>query len=170
MHRSCPQCEDMHANHPINRHSYLGWLIKQCSHCGFIYLENPPHYEALEEDFAWEKTSVKEESRRKKARPISKAISHVLKRARHHLIKRDKIGQLVKRYMPNGNVLDIGCGTGGCLINLPNSCTPYGVEISAALAETGNMRLRPRGGYVVQANAIDGLKKFKPNFMNWRWK
>ena len=32
------------------------WNIIKCVETGIVFLENPPGYEALNEDFAWEKT------------------------------------------------------------------------------------------------------------------
>ena len=31
------------------------WKILKCAETGIVFLENPPGYEALKEDFAWEK-------------------------------------------------------------------------------------------------------------------
>lgn len=41
------------------------WQLKQCEVTGFVYLENPPNYEALKEDMAWEVTYEKERLRKK---------------------------------------------------------------------------------------------------------
>jgi hypothetical protein len=40
----------------LARYSRQPWFVVQCSTCGFVYLRNPPTYEQLVSEFAWEKT------------------------------------------------------------------------------------------------------------------
>jgi SAM-dependent methyltransferase len=140
--------------------------VKSCPACAFTYLENPPAYAALEEDFAWEKTSAAEEARRVAARPLAKRLSYAFRRFRQKVLKRDKLFKLLNRHIPRGRVLDIGCGGGGVLARLPEQYEPHGVEISRALAARADALVRPRGGHVVQANAVDGVAAFSPNTLD----
>jgi hypothetical protein len=39
----------------LARYSRQPWFVVQCSTCGFVYLRNPPTYEQLVSEFAWEK-------------------------------------------------------------------------------------------------------------------
>ncbi len=55
-HRCCPICGRENVNEPSLRYSRGKWTLKQCSQCHLVYLENAPTYEALESEFAWEKT------------------------------------------------------------------------------------------------------------------
>lgn len=41
---------------PLARYSPAPWQVDTCSGCDMTYLRNPPAYDALQEDFAWEKT------------------------------------------------------------------------------------------------------------------
>ena len=41
------------------------WKILKCAETGIVFLENPPGYEALKEDFAWEKTYESEVNKRR---------------------------------------------------------------------------------------------------------
>jgi SAM-dependent methyltransferase len=146
---------------PPGPYSRLPWLVKTCPACGFTYLENPPAYAALEEDFAWEKTSAAEEARRRAERPRGKRLSQAFRHFRQKVLKRDKLFTLLYRHVPRGRVLDIGCGGGGVLARLPaDRYEPQGIEISRVLAAQADALVRPRGGQVVQANAVEGLAAF----------
>lgn len=48
--------------------------------------------------------------------------------------------------------------TGGVLFNLPSVYVPHGIEISKVLALQAQERVKPRGGYVVHADALSGLR------------
>jgi len=140
--------------------------VKTCRACHFTYLENPPAYAALEEDFAWEKTSAAEEARRRADRPLAKRFSHAFRRFRQKVLKRDKLFTLLRRHIPSGRVLDIGCGGGGVLARLPQGYEPHGIEISRVLAARADALVRPRGGHVVQASAVEGVAAFAPNSLD----
>jgi SAM-dependent methyltransferase len=142
------------------------WELKICAGCGFAYLENPPSYSGLEEDFAWEKTSAAEETRRHAARPLAKRISNAFRNFRQKILKRDKLLTLLRQHLPRGKVLDVGCGGGGVIARLPDSYEPHGVEISRALARQADALARQRGGSVVQANAVAGLDSFVPDSLD----
>ena len=58
----------------------------------------------------------------------------------------------------------MGCGSGGSFFNWNGKFLPHGVEISAALAQQADGAARAHGGYVVHANAIEGVGKFPANF------
>jgi len=162
--RLCPLCHHNNCTAAALPESKGGWHLKACQQCGTVYLENPPAYEALVTDFAWEKTSAVEETRRREARPTRKALSNQWKHFRQKVLKRDKLMDLVRKYIPAGKVLDIGCGGGGTLARLPGEGhIPHGIEISAALAREAHARAAPRGGQVVQANALEGTEAFAPN-------
>ena len=63
------------------------WNIMKCVETGIVFLENPPGYEALKEDFAWEKTYVSEVKKRKTEEPIRYKISSLLKEFRYRYCK-----------------------------------------------------------------------------------
>jgi len=48
----------------LARYSRQPWFVVQCSTCGFVYLRNPPTYEQLVSEFAWEKTRAIEKQHR----------------------------------------------------------------------------------------------------------
>ncbi len=165
--RPCPLCGTDNGAQPPVPYSRVPWVLKTCRSCGFTYLENPPAYAALEEDFAWEKTSAEEEARRLAERPLSKRLSHGFRRFRQKVLKRDKLMTLLRQHLPRGRVLDIGCGGGGVLARLPaDRYEPHGIEISKVLAARANALAQTRGGRVVQASAVDGVKAFAPGSLD----
>jgi SAM-dependent methyltransferase len=158
--RLCPLCGADNRAQPPSRYSEAPWEIKTCAKCGFVYLENPPNYAELEENFAWEKTSAAEETRRNTARPLAKRLSRAFRHFRQRVLKRDKLPQLLTQHLPRGKVLDVGCGGGSVLRSLPERYEPHGIEISKALAAQADALARARGGRVVQASAVAGLAQF----------
>ncbi len=146
----------------------------KCSQTGLVYLENPPDYSDLESQFAWEKTYQKEKAARKKREPVFSELSNLVKVIRRKIRPVPKIESLPvklckQRFGDDTRIklLDIGCGSGVFTRNIAQSITkqtgiqviPSGIEISRALAESSNELLGAAGGFVVQASAIDGLRK-----------
>ncbi|MCH7545072.1 MAG: class I SAM-dependent methyltransferase [Planctomycetes bacterium] len=168
-HRDCPICDTDNANGEPVRYSRDPWQLKQCRDCGLVYLENPPGYEALSVDLAWEKSYTMEMQRRRKGHRLHYLISDPLKRVRV-LFRgggvRRKEQAWIARHVGSGRLLDVGCGTGRTLMELPKSIIPYGIEISEHLAAETNKLCRSRGGYVVENNAVDGMGQFEADFFD----
>ena len=168
-HRCCPICGRDNLNEPSLQYSQGEWNLKQCSQCTLVYLENAPSYEALESEFAWEKTYHAEKSRRRKGKTLSYLLSDAAKKLKF-LIRgrkvRAKEQRFIRRYIGTGRMLDVGCGAGRTLINLPQSITPYGIEISPYLAGVSQQYCGPRGGTVVRNNAVDGMDEFDADFFD----
>jgi 2-polyprenyl-3-methyl-5-hydroxy-6-metoxy-1,4-benzoquinol methylase len=149
------------------------WRLKQCKQTGIVFLSNPPAYEALSQDFAYEVTFEKETRARKQAEPIRYAISTALKRFRGRVLRRNKSLALVQGLIADSssgriNVLDVGCGWGSLLDELFKSLptalreksVPHGIEISQQLSRISDAKLREAGGRCVHASAMDGLRLF----------
>ncbi|MEQ8387963.1 MAG: class I SAM-dependent methyltransferase [Alphaproteobacteria bacterium] len=156
--RPCPGCGRDNTDHPALAISRAPWQVKRCSGCGFVYLENAPHYESFVADFAWERTIGDEARRRTAHQPAQQRLSKAT-RFRMGLFPRKKIPDLLDRFAAPGPVLDLGCADAFHLTTLPDGFEPWGIEISADLARRGNENLRSRGGRVVQAPALEGLKR-----------
>ncbi len=161
--RDCPLCEEAAAESPHCKYSEKPWTMRSCKGCGFVFLEVAPIYEELEEDYAWEKTSVDREAKRRKKHPLLYKLSKST-RWRLHLFKRKKIDDIAGNYVTQGNVIDIGCGKGGQLEALSDSYTPFGIEISKSEASYGKEFAKKRGGRIEVNPALDGLKNFEENF------
>jgi len=158
--RCCPACGTNRAKH-LPFYSEGDWKVVSCDACNFVYLRNPPGYEALVDDFAWEKTSVQETKRRLKTRKIGARIS---KSSRWRLsllrLSRTKIDQ----YFKSGNVLDIGCGAGHKI--LETGGVPHGVEISRKLNAIANERMQEQGGFSIHAPAVEGVEQFETDYFD----
>ena len=129
-----------------------------------MYLENPPAYESLEQEFAWEKTWAQEDARRRRGQPLAYYASRALLAVPKRIFRRDKLMSWVRRDVAPGPVLDVGCAYGHTLERLPPEYTPFGIEVSKALASWAESRFVPRGGRVVQGSAISVLPQFPSEF------
>ncbi|MDG2255399.1 MAG: class I SAM-dependent methyltransferase [Opitutaceae bacterium] len=151
------------------------WKIVQCISTGMVFLENPPEYSELEEDFAWERTYLEEKRRRKESEPILSGVSDFWKRLRKRFRKLARVEHTVLRVLSgkdspitNGQarVLDVGCGGGEqgikCVRLLKErhdiDAIPIGVEISLGLAKVADDGMREFGGHCVQAAANVGIE------------
>ncbi len=155
------------------------WVLKQCGETGFVFLENPPGYESLKEEFAWEVSWHQEVERRKTAEPARYAFSASVKKFRSQVLKRNKVRSLANKFIrriqsPAVHLLDMGCGSGGLLesviATLPASigarCVPHGIELSTELARVADDNLGRLGGRCVHDNALNGLTHFPPEYFD----
>jgi len=156
------------------------WVVRRCRETGFVFLENPPGYDSLHADYAWEVTWQKEAQRRAAEEPALQAMSRAVKQFRHRVMKRHKVADLATalvRGRPRSDtlrMLDLGCGTGELLglvmSRLPPAvrqrCEPYGVEISDELARRSQAALEAHGGSCVHASALEGLGHFEDGFFD----
>ena len=123
--RNCPNCGHNNTQRVPTEFGDEHWPIKECGSCHFVYLETAPIYERLSEEFAWEKTSAAETGRRFSEEPVKQSISKLLKAFRRRWLKRDKLGWLIRRYFQAGNVLDVGCASGGIMKSLAGPAPNY---------------------------------------------
>ncbi len=158
--RACPACGCV-KNTGIENYSHDEWHVTKCDECDFVYLKNPPGYEALIDEYSWEKTSVEETKRRLSTRNIGAKIS---KSSRWRLSLLRFSRTKITHYFDNGNVLDIGCGAGGRILR--SKGIPHGVEISRELNAAATTSMEKRGGYSIHAPAVDGVKVFPDNYFD----
>lgn len=173
--RVCPLLE---SDKPTRKLDYAPspWVLLQCEESGFVFLQNPPDYSHLEEDFAWEETFKKESDSRREAEPALYAMSQSLKRFRTQFMKRDKVQRLATEVLAKRagqhddklNVLDVGCADANLLDKLAavlpehlrSRMVPFGVEISKQLAAAAQAKLSKVGGTCQHASAIEGVDRF----------
>lgn len=136
------------------------WPVVSCDDCNFVYLGRVPDYDLLNTEYAWEKTFANES--KKRAQKLWGAFDQVTR-------LRTKIGRLIdnagqrRSIGSTGRVLEIGCGGSTRIASGP---TPYGIEISEALAHQAGAVFTARGGKVIHAPAIDGLAQFPDGFFD----
>ena len=157
--RACPICgrlNDKQRSHPYSKDS---WRLTTCASCGLLYLTNPPAYVELEEDLAWERTFAAETQKRRKRNPTLRKLGRLPRAALQGLTGRDKLLHLARVYFRPGKIPDVGCSDGHTLDNFPFEYIPCGIEISRELSQQASRHFEPRGGYVVQKDAIGGLSE-----------
>jgi SAM-dependent methyltransferase len=152
--RACPRCE-AHEPRALSRYDGGRWRLVRCGGCGFVYVPEAPDYDELVANLAWEKTATAEKKRRDKRWPRARAAVKAVKR-RFAFARQDQ-NELLRRVLPQGHVLAVGCGDG----RLPEPFVPYGIEISEGLWRRADAKMRARGGYAVNAAALDGLAAFE---------
>ncbi|MBN8494216.1 MAG: class I SAM-dependent methyltransferase [Burkholderiales bacterium] len=155
------------------------WVVRRCDASGLVFLENPPGYESLQADLAWEVTWQREADKRAADEPALYAMSTAAKRFRHRVMKRNKVADLATAIVRASaadevRMLDLGCGEGQLLgqvmDRLPEAvrrrCRPFGVEISNELARRSTAALAPYGGRCVHASALQGLAGFEAGYFD----
>jgi SAM-dependent methyltransferase len=162
--RDCPICKRDNRSQPVLGESQRPWELKMCAGCGLVYLENPPAYQSLEREFAWEKIWAEENARRRRRNPISYHLSRTLLGIPKRLLRRDKLVSWLRCYVHPGPVLDVGCAGGHTLQRLAAGYIPFGIEVSKELACAAQSRFTPRGGRVAHSTAIAALPEFKDEF------
>lgn len=163
IHRDCPVCN---ASSRISLPSYSkdSWHIVQCLTCKMVYLENPPAQVLLKTDYAWEGRINKERSRRREDRSVYYFFSDGLKRIRGILRcfnKNSKEIRYIVKYSSGRNVLDVGCGFGDIVSQLPETYVTYGIEPSPQMAQVANDTFSKRGGVCIHDVAVGAFPVFK---------
>ncbi|WP_300036034.1 class I SAM-dependent methyltransferase [uncultured Roseobacter sp.] len=151
--RACPCCDSTRAE-PWTAYSPDSWEVVRCTSCDLTYLRNPVAYEALETDFAWEKTYEAKKESSKGSTSLSPAIRSLRKKL--GLTHRDKQAKF-RSWFNDGHVLDIGCGLGG---RIRPPMTPYGIELSRELHARADAYMREHGGYCVFGPGAEAIWEF----------
>ena len=73
---------------------------------------------------------------------------------------------LLNKFIKNGEVLDIGCGSGVKFNEIPHNYIPYGIDISKKSALEAKINFEKRGGTAICAPATDVLKEYGQNKFN----
>ena len=70
---------------------------------------------------------------------------------------------LLDKYIKEGQVLDIGCGSGIKFDDIPQKFIPFGIDISEKSAFEAKTNFEKRGGTAICAPATDVLKEYGKN-------
>jgi len=178
MKRVCPLLERETRSHTLDI-APPPWIVRECEESGMVFLENPPGYEPLNDELAWEVTYAREVEARKAAEPALYAMSTAAKRFRRRVLKRHKVADMATELVrgsasPEIRLLDLGCGDGDLLGIVMDRldgearrrCRPHGIEISQELARRSDAALAPLGGRCVHAPALQGLAGFPDGFFD----
>lgn len=174
MTRVNPINEQISENVRVSKYSKDEWIIVECPQTGMIYLQNPPDYSQLVDEFAWEKQFSDEKTRRKSQQPVMSFLSESIKKVRGIFRKKEKIETVTEQVLANIykqtskpvlNVVDIGCGTGMKLLNIASTIEqqfsfkikPIGIELSQVQAQEAGAHLAPVNGECIHDFAINGL-------------
>jgi len=158
-HRPCPNCAADKAER-IEAYAPRDWDVVACADCGMVYLRNPPAYEALHEEFAWEKTYA-EKAEQGGSTPVS-GWGRTL-RTKLGLIGRNRVEGKFLGWFGAGPVLDIGCGE-AARVHAP--MTPYGIELSSALWARADAAMQAQGGHCLHEAGATGVWNFDEGFFN----
>lgn len=182
--RVCPLAERATATELIDGLAPAPWVVRRCRETGFVFLENPPGYESLKEDLAWQVTHQRESQQRAATEPLRYALSRWVKHVRRNVLNRHKVAAMTLMLAtraaadrPDGaavHLVDVGCGWGellGLVMErmppaLRQRCVPHGVELSTELARLSNQALAPYGGHCEHASAVDGMARFAPGSLD----
>lgn len=181
--RVCPLAERATETDVIEGLAPGPWIVRRCRETGFVFLDNPPGYESLKEDLAWQVTYQRESQQRANAEPIRYTFSRWAKYLRRNVVKRNKVADMTlalatraaaERGGASVQLVDVGCGWGELLglamermpPALRQRCVPHGVELSIELARLSNEALAPYGGHCEHASAVDGMARFDPGSLD----
>ena len=150
------------------------WELVRCRETGFVFLSNPPVYNQLKSEFAWEKTYEAERKRRQESEPTVHAASQLAKKLKYRINpRRNRIADMALRFSAsNANepirLLDIGCGSGRLMLELCQrferrgaTAVPFGIEVSEQLAVECSEIVSPLGGAIVKNHAVGGCRHLK---------
>ncbi|KIC16994.1 class I SAM-dependent methyltransferase [Leisingera sp. ANG-Vp] len=150
--RACPACGSS-GYQRLDEYSPDHWEMAECAGCGFVFLRNPPGYEALKEEFAWERTFEAKKAASRGSTPFSPLARKIRGALR---MGRDKTASY-RRWFNDGHVLDIGCGSGG---RIAPPMTPYGIELSSGLHKIADEFMRAHGGYCLHGPGAKAIWQF----------
>ena len=183
MTRVNPINEQISENVRVSKYSKDEWIIVECLQTGMIYLQNPPDYSQLVDEFAWEKQFSDEKARRKSQQPVMSFLSESIKKVRGIFRKKEKIETVTEQVLTNIhkqtsksvlNVVDIGCGTGMKLFNIAKTVEqqfsfkikPVGIELSQVQAQEADENLAQVNGECIHDFAINGLEQLPDEFVD----
>ncbi len=164
--RVCPLCDTDNCHETPLSLSFEEWRLKSCRSCGLVYLENPPSYAALENEFAWEKSFEVEARRRARRQPLTRRFTRLAAPLQRWIKRKRRLPTLVDKYVGSGRIIDVGCGRGNSLVAIGADYELYGIEISPDQAQQARRSIEPLGGKLVQADAVSGLAVFPDSYFH----
>ncbi len=152
--RACPNCTTDKTTY-LPAYSRGEWRVVECENCSMVYLQNPADYEALEEEFAWEKTYVEEDAMRQRRKSWIKRAARQIRILSYNL-RRDANDHYLA-ILGAGNILDVGCGN---VVRWRAPFIPHGIEISMALQKSADEQMRALGGECLHGAGAEAIWDF----------
>jgi len=148
------------------------WKLVRCNETGFVFLPDPPSYDALSTEYGWESTFKSERARRTREEPVVAMVSSWIKRLRKRLLgRRNPFAAIVNaRLSPDSEgppirIVDIGCARAALTRAVEERLSARGlkvamtgIEVSHALANVARQALLPIGGTVIETSALEGVR------------
>lgn len=164
--RACPLCATENGHRSPLRYGPADWPLKQCDACELVYLERVLPYDQLAREHAWCDRFADAKQDRRAAEPVRSAVTRRARRWQKQLWPPRKALRWIEEFVSSGNILDVGCSWGKTLRRLNEQFVPYGIEIGAEMAHTADEYARSRGGRVLHADALAGLRAFEDDWFD----
>jgi SAM-dependent methyltransferase len=165
-HRDCPSCgSPKTTGESFARYADPEWPMVRCAECDLIYLEWAPVFDRLVEELAWTDQHERYWEKRLQEQPILARLDKWTL-WRLGLFGDPSPAGGLKAWAKPGPVLDVGCSTGKAFAadKLPPQYIPYGIEIEKSAADYANANFEKRGGKVINADGVTGLKQLPDDF------
>lgn len=155
----CPLCQKDNANTTPLPSPHPQWLLTQCPQCTLVYLRRVPVVTDLADEHSWT-FSFRAEADQRLARHGGR-VRIAWKRMRKRFLPHRKAEALIHRYVGEGKLLDIGCGSGRLFARLSERIVPMGIEIDRHAAARAALEAQRRGGAVLCTDALSGLRRLE---------
>ncbi len=133
------------------------------------FLKNPPPPDLLKSELDWDILKDRERARRRKEMGRTYYFfSDGLKKIRAALRGSSERKELryIKRHSDGPRILDVGCGAGQILANLPDGMIPFGIEPSPGMHQRADQSFRAKGGFCIHNISHLGLLEL-PDDLNF---
>ncbi len=163
VHRDCPTCGTASSRASLVAYAHPDWPMRKCPDCNLVYLEYVPAFAELFDALAWTKQRERQWELRFKQQPILARLDKWTL-WRLGLFGDPSPAGGLRAWAKPGPVLDVGCSTGKAFEKLDRKFVPYGIEIESKAAAAANEIFSKRGGRVINADGVTGLRQFEDAF------
>jgi SAM-dependent methyltransferase len=153
---ACPICQADNRQSPALPSPYAEWDLKRCRGCGLVYLGKVLQESQLEVVHSWSHSY--RATRDVQLQTAMGRFRYRWRKLRQRLLPHRKAVTLIHQYVDQGTVLDVGCGSGALFERLRDSIVPMGIEVGRKAAAAAAQRAQRRGGRVLCADAMSGLR------------